>query len=77
METAIDYLVRLWPVALGFVGLIAWLVKVDGRTSENAKEIARVEKRMGDQRKEDTERTERYLTEIRSDIKTLLQRGAD
>lgn len=77
MDAAIEYLVRLWPVAVGFVAVIAWLVRVDGRTSENSKEIARVEKRMGEQRKEDSERTERYLTEIRSDIKTLLQRGAD
>ncbi len=88
METALDYVTRLWPVAVGFVGLVAWLVKVDGRTMQNAKNLERVEKegaeeitrlegRIDARRKEDMTRIDQSLGVIMADIKTLLRRGAE
>lgn len=87
LDTAIDYIVMLWPMMVAFVGVIAWLVKVDTRTMDNAKTIARVEKESSDslerlesridkRRMEDMTRLERTLGTMSADIKTLLQRGA-
>jgi len=86
METALDYVTRLWPVGLGFVGLVAWLVRVDGRTMQTAKNLERMEKENSDEmlrlenridarRKEDMTRISEDMREIKADIKTLLQRG--
>jgi len=88
MEIALDYLIRLWPVAVAFVGLIAWLVKVDGRTMQNAKnlervekegveEMARLESRIDRRRTEDMARIDQSLSTIMTDIKTLLRRGME
>lgn len=74
MEAALDYLIKLWPVAVGFVGIVAWLVRVDGRTNANSNEIARVERRIGEQRKEDMSRLDQSLATISQDIKELLGR---
>ena len=74
MDYVLDYVVRLWPVAVAFIGLVAWLVRVDGRTSANSNEIARVESRIGSQRKEDMERIDRALSTIAQDVKELLSR---
>lgn len=74
VESVLEYAVRLWPVAVAFIGLVAWLVRVDGRTSANSNEIARVESRIGTQRKEDMERIDRALSTIAQDVKELLSR---
>lgn len=74
LDYVLDYVVRLWPVAVAFIGLVAWLVRVDGRTSANSNEIARVESRIGNQRKEDMERIDRALSTIAQDVKELLSR---
>ena len=64
-----------WPIALGFIGAIVWLIRLEARSIENEKEI----KRLWLQRKEDLELsrqaredTNKMLSEIRDDIKALI-----
>jgi len=66
-----------WPIILGFIGAIVWLIRLEARSIENEKEI----KRLWLQRKEDLEMsrqaredTNKMLTEIRDDIKALIAR---
>lgn len=86
MDVVFDYVFRLWPVALGIIGLIAWAVKAENRITQNAQALQRVEKENTDQitrletridirRKEDMDRLEKTLAVMMTDIKTLLQRG--
>lgn len=72
-----DLLRAFWPVALGFIGFLVWLVRLEARSVENGKEI----KRLWNQRKEDQELskqarddTNMMLAEIRDDIKALISR---
>ena len=74
LDYVLEYAQRLWPVVIGMIGLVAWLVRVDSRTSANSNEIARVESRIGTQRKEDMERIDRALSTIAQDVKELLSR---
>jgi hypothetical protein len=67
-----------WPISIGFVGLIVWLVRLEARSIENGKEI----KRLWHQRREDLEAsriaredTNKLLAEIRNDIKNLIARA--
>lgn len=71
METVLQY----WPIMMGFVGFLVWLIRLEGRSVENTKEI----KRLWNQRKEDLdaskearEETNKTLGEIRDDIKALI-----
>jgi hypothetical protein len=64
-----------WPIILGFIGAIVWLIRLEARSIENEKEI----KRLWLQRKEDLEMsrqaredTNKMLSEIRDDIKALI-----
>jgi hypothetical protein len=64
-----------WPLAVAFVATIVWLIRLEGRSVENTKEI----KRLWNQRKEDLEaskqardETNKMLAEIRDDIKALI-----
>ena len=66
-----------WPIILGFVGAIVWLIRLEARSIENEKEI----KRLWLQRREDLEMsrqaredTNKMLSEIRDDIKALIAR---
>jgi hypothetical protein len=66
-----------WPLAVAFVATIVWLIRLEGRSVENTKEI----KRLWNQRKEDLElskqardETNKMLGEIRDDIKSLIAR---
>lgn len=66
-----------WPLAVAFVATIVWLIRLEGRSVENTKEI----KRLWNQRKEDMElskqardETNKMLGEIRDDIKALIAR---
>lgn len=66
-----------WPLAVAFVATIVWLIRLEGRSVENSKEI----KRLWNQRKEDLEaskqardETNKMLGEIRDDIKSLIAR---
>ncbi len=72
-----DIIRTIWPIILGFVGFLAWLIRLEARSIENGKEI----KRLWHQRKEDLdaarisrEDTNAMLAEIRDDIKALIAR---
>lgn len=67
----------LWPIVVGFVAFLVWLIRLEGRSIENNKEI----KRLWSQRKEDLEMsrlarddTNKMLAEIRDDIKDLISK---
>ena len=64
-----------WPVFIGSVLFLIWLIRLEARSVENGKEI----KRLWSQRKEDMEMsrqsredTNKMLAEIRDDIKELI-----
>jgi hypothetical protein len=70
-----ETLLKFWPILMGFVGFLVWLIRLEGRSIENTKEI----KRLWNQRKEDMdlakaarEDTNAMLAEIRDDIKALI-----
>ncbi len=72
-----EILRTFWPLAVAFVATVVWLVRLEGRSVENTKEI----KRLWNQRKEDLEasrvsreETNKMLAEIRDDIKALIAR---
>jgi hypothetical protein len=67
----------LWPVFVGFIAFLVWLIRLESRSVENGREI----KRLWNQRKEDMdlsrqsrEDTNKMLAEIRDDIKSLIAR---
>lgn len=64
-----------WPVFIGSVLFLVWLIRLEARSVENGKEI----KRLWNQRREDMELsrqsredTNKMLAEIRDDIKALI-----
>ena len=64
-----------WPIFMGFIGFLVWLIRLEARSVENTKEI----KRLWNQRREDLELsrqsredTNKMLAEIRDDIKSLI-----
>ena len=64
-----------WPVFIGSVLFLIWLIRLEARSVENGKEI----KRLWNQRREDMELsrqsredTNKMLGEIRDDIKALI-----
>jgi len=70
-----DIILSFWPIILGFVSFLVWLIRLEARSVENSKEI----KRLWNQRKEDMEMsrqsredTNKMLAEIRDDIKALI-----
>lgn len=70
-----DTILKFWPVVLGFIGFLVWLIRLEARSVENTKEI----KRLWNQRREDLEAskqaredTNAMLKEIRDDIKNLI-----
>lgn len=70
-----ENILKFWPIFLGFVGFLVWLIRLEARSVENTKEI----KRLWNQRKEDQEAsrqsredTNAMLAEIRDDIKALI-----
>lgn len=70
-----DLVRTFWPIIVGFVGFLVWLIRLEARSIENGKEIERLWK----QRKEDLdaarmarEDTNKMLGEIRDDIKALI-----
>jgi hypothetical protein len=70
-----DLVRTYWPIFLGFVTFLIWLVRLESRSIENGKEI----KRLWNQRREDLEAsriaredTNKMLAEIRDDIKALI-----
>ena len=76
MDT-LSLLKTLWPIGVGFIAFLVWLIRLEGRSIENGKEI----KRLWTQRKEDLEisrqsrdDTNKMLAEIRDDIKDLISK---
>ena len=72
-----EIILSFWPIILGFVAFLVWLIRLEARSVENSKEI----KRLWNQRKEDMEMsrqsredTNKMLAEIRDDIKALIAR---
>jgi hypothetical protein len=70
-----DIVLTYWPILVGFVGFLVWLIRLESRSIENGKEI----KRLWNQRKEDLEaakaardETNAILHEIQKDIKDLI-----
>ena len=68
-----------WPIVVGIVGFLVWLIRLEARSVENGKEI----KRLWHQRREDLEASKQsrdemnlLLAEIRDDIKALMRSGA-
>ena len=66
-----------WPVFIGSVLFLVWLIRLEARSVENGKEI----KRLWNQRREDMdlsrqsrEDTNKMLAEIRDDIKALISK---
>jgi hypothetical protein len=66
-----------WPVFIGSVLFLVWLIRLEARSVENSKEI----KRLWNQRREDMELsrqsredTNKMLAEIRDDIKSLISK---
>jgi hypothetical protein len=64
-----------WPVFIGSILFLVWLIRLEARSVENGKEI----KRLWNQRREDMELsrqsredTNKMLAEIRDDIKALI-----
>jgi uncharacterized protein YoxC len=73
----IELMRTFWPVALAFVSLVVWLIRLEARAMDNTKEI----KRLWSTRKEDLESakaaredTNQMLKEIRDDIKALISK---
>ena len=65
----------LWPVAVGFVAFLVWMIRLESKGLQNEREI----KRLWNQRKEDLDaaredrtRIHDILAEIQSDIKQLI-----
>ena len=72
-----ENILKFWPILIGFVGFLVWLIRLESRSIENTKEI----KRLWNQRKEDMEisrqsreDTNQMLAEIRDDIKSLISK---
>ncbi len=72
-----DVVLDFWPVILGFVAFLVWLIRLEARSVENTKEI----KRLWHQCREDLEASNRaredtnaMLREIRDDIKAVIAR---
>jgi hypothetical protein len=70
-----ENILKFWPILVGSVGFLVWLIRLESRSIENTKEI----KRLWNQRKEDMdlakaarEDTNAMLAEIRDDIKALI-----
>ena len=70
-----DLVLTFWPIILGFIAFLVWLIRLEARSVENSKEI----KRLWNQRREDMELsrqsredTNKMLGEIRDDIKSLI-----
>ena len=70
-----ENILKFWPILVGSVGFLVWLIRLEARSVENTKEI----KRLWNQRKEDMdlakaarEDTNQMLAEIRDDIKALI-----
>jgi len=72
-----EFIKTLWPVGVGFVAFLVWMIRLESKGLQNEREI----KRLWNQRKEDLDaaredrkRIHDILAEIQSDIKQLIGR---
>jgi len=70
-----EFIKTLWPVGVGFVAFLVWMIRLESKGLQNEREI----KRFWNQRKEDLDaaredrkRIHDILAEIQSDIKQLI-----
>jgi hypothetical protein len=70
-----EFIKTLWPVGVGFVAFLVWMIRLESKGLQNEREI----KRLWNQRKEDLDaaredrkRIHDVLAEIQSDIKQLI-----
>lgn len=70
-----ELLKTFWPIAVGFVAFLVWMIRLEGRGLQNEREI----KRLWNQRKEDLDaaredrqRIHDILAEIQKDVKQLI-----
>jgi len=86
MDATLYFIKEFWPIIGGFVAVVAWLVRVDNRTDQNAKTIARVEAngvaslekletRFDERRREDMSQMREMFGEIKADLRALRDRG--
>ncbi|AZV00352.1 hypothetical protein [Paracoccus sulfuroxidans] len=70
---------EFWAMVAAAIGFGVWLVRLEARVNANAKEIARLEAQMEEDRrdaKDSRRETHELLREVQRDIKLLLGRGA-
>ena len=77
----IDTMQDSWTQLVFLFGVIAWAVRLESRATQNSKDLARLELRLADQRREDLEtrardwgRMEVSISDIQKDIKKLSER---
>ena len=74
-----------WHVILAGISFVVGYTKLNSKVEQNARDneatkaewratVQALEKRVGEQRREDMDRVENVMSEVRADIKTLLQR---
>jgi len=67
--SVLENIKEFWALIAGAVAAIAWLVRIESKSKENASAINRLEKDI----QRDRDATAEMLREIRGDIKTLLR----
>lgn len=75
-----DFLARWWSAVAAVIGAVVWAVRIEAKAMGNSRDIERLwaqRKEDLDAHKEARERTNAILTEIRSDIKTLMRKEGE
>jgi len=75
-------LLEYWPLLGAAFGFVLWLGRLESRANTNSKDLAALEKRLANQRREDMEirardwgRMEAAISVMAADIKKILERG--
>jgi len=72
-----EFIKTLWPVGVGFVAFLVWMIRLESKGLQNEREIKRLwnqRKEDQDAAREDRKRIHDILAEIQSDIKQLIGR---
>jgi len=76
-----DWIQDWWAQLLMFAGVVMWAARLEGRSTQNTKDLVKLEERLMRQRAEDIKNRSRdwdqmqaSIAEIQSDIKKLLAR---
>lgn len=70
-------LLNYWPIVVGFVSVLVWLIRTESKVASNTKEIERLwHTRAEDQKaaRENRQEQNEILREIREDIKKLMRK---